>query len=452
MNGLKIIQEMWANLAEIVNHPKALVSHTLWVEFIKLHPADMAPFFLELDLAVFETLFQRLPKQLRLLLFEEFTSLMQVRCLAFMHERDRVEALNILTADELTDLFDLLSDDELKRYLELLHATARAEVLSLLKFHPESAGGVMDTRVFTLMDDFTVGKSIKLVQRLSPKRDIYRQLYVTNKAHRLVGYILLEDLVLHAPNERIVSFLRENEYVAQADEDQESMAKKMVHYGLSMVPVVGNESYFLGVISNQTLVDVLVEEATEDIQKMVALSPMKESYFQTPFLRLFYQRSYILAILLLAESFSRTILDAYEETIGIFLMTFVPMLISVGGNTSSQTSAMVIQGMATGDLHESNVWRFLKRELFMATLLALFLGCVAFLRVSFTHAFLIERIVVSVSLSLIVLVSVSLGGCIPLILKKLRLDPAFSAAPFLATIMDILGIFVYCYVSKLILG
>jgi magnesium transporter len=246
--------------------------------------------------------------------------------------------------------------------------------------------------------------------------------------------------------------LRENEYVAQADEDQESMAKKMVHYGLSMVPVVGNESYFLGVISNQTLVDVLVEEATEDIQKMVALSPMKESYFQTPFLRLFYQRSYILAILLLAESFSRTILDAYEETIGIFLMTFVPMLISVGGNTSSQTSAMVIQGMATGDLHESNVWRFLKRELFMATLLALFLGCVAFLRVSFTHALLIERIVVSVSLSLIVLVSVSLGGCIPLILKKLRLDPAFSAAPFLATIMDILGIFVYCYVSKLILG
>ena len=138
----------------------------------------------------------------------------------------------------MTDLFDLFSDEELKIYLGLLHKKAREKVLSLLKFNPESAGGIMDTEALVFIQDYTVEKSIQVLQRLQPNRDIYQQIYITDKDNHLVGHIRLEDLVLHNAQARIQSFMRHNELVAQAQEDRESIAKKMVHYGYMTVPVM----------------------------------------------------------------------------------------------------------------------------------------------------------------------------------------------------------------------
>jgi magnesium transporter len=377
---------------------------------------------------------------------------MKVHSLSFMNEAERVEALNILPVDQLTDLFDIFSDEELKIYLELLNKSAREKVVSLLKFDPKSAGGIMDTEVLVLMQDFTVEKSIQVLQRLQPNRDIHQQIYITDRDHHLVGYIQLEDLVLQNPKERIQSFMRESEVVAQAHEFREDIAQKMVHYSLMTVPVVDENNHFLGVIPSQTLIDVLVEQASEDVQKMSALAPMKYPYFETPFFRLLLERSYILIALLLAQSFSTTILKSFHATLTCgTLLYFATMLISTGGNTSSQTSALVIQGLITGELHRSNIFRFLRRELLMAIILALILGAIAFIRALVSNASMIESFVISVSLGAIVMVSVLLGSIIPLLLKRMNIDPAFSAGPFLATLMDILGVLIYCYIAKLIL-
>jgi|SRR5579872_4722790 len=450
MNPKKILQEINDNLDAVLQD--APLGQALWKEFIDLHPADIAQFFTDIDKQEFQKLFIKLPKELKLKVFEEFSDVMKVYCLSFLDERDQVEALNTLSADALTDLFDLFSDEELKKYLNLIHATERAEVISLMKFHPESAGGIMDVAVVTLLDDFTVEKSVKLLQRLRPRRDIHQQIYVTDRAHRLVGHVNLEDLVLEEPTKRVAAFMHENEYVAQAEEDREIVAQKMVHYGLMTVPVVSKDNLFLGVIPSETLVDVIVEEASEDVQKMAALAPMKYPYFETSFWRLLWERSYILIALLLAESFSGTIVRAYEATLGLVLMSFIPMLISAGGNTSSQTSAMVIQGLAAGDIQASNMLRFLRRELGMAVMLASILGVVAFIRVYSAFGNAVHSMVVSVALAAIVLVSCLLGSCIPFILKRLHVDPAFSAGPFLATVMDILGVLIYCYISSLVIG
>jgi magnesium transporter len=451
MNDRHILDEIKDNLETVILQDSVL-GQSLWKEFLAVHPADIAQFFSDLDKDFVHKLFDKLPKELKLAVFEELSDVMKVQLLATMPEHDLVDALNILTADELTDLFDLFSDEELKKYLDLLHKKAREEVISLLKFHPESAGGIMDIQVLTFMDDFTVEKSINILQRLRPRRDIHQQIYVTDRHHRLVGHIQLEDLVMHPSTVRISSFLRKNELVALANEDREVIAQRMVHYGLMTVPVVGDDNYFLGVISSETLVDVIVEEATEDVQKMAALTPMKYPYFETPFWRLLYERSYILIALLLAESFSNTILQAYETTLGLVLMSFIPMLISAGGNTSSQTSAMVIQGMAAGDIHQANMFKFLRRELLMAFMLAAILGVTSFIRVYYTAGTWVHSLVVSLTLATIVMASVTLGSCIPLLLKRFNIDPAFSAGPFLATLMDILGLLIYCYVSQIIFG
>jgi magnesium transporter len=451
MESRQILQEIKSNIDTVIKKDSPL-GESLWNELLQVHPADLADFISDLENEQMEAIFLALPKDVKLEVFEHFSDAMQVSSLSFMSEENKIDLLNDLPVDKVTDLLELLSDEDFKHYHNLLHKKSREKVLSLLKFHPESAGGIMDIEVITLVKDFTVEKSIKILQRLRPSRDVHQQIYVTDAAHNLVGHINLEDLVLNLPQSKIASFMKENEYVARADEDRETIAKSMVHYGLMTIPVVGKGNHFLGIIPSDTLVDVIVEEASEDVLKMSAVAPLKHPYFEMSFFRMLFERSYILVPLLIAESMSGTILQAYEQTLGVFLISFIPMLISAGGNTSSQTSAMVIQGMASGEIRESNMFKFLRREFLMATMLGTVLAFVAFGRVYYTTGLFLESFVISLALGLIVLISVTLGSCIPFILRRFNIDPAFSAGPFLATIMDILGVMIYCYITKLMLS
>lgn len=452
MNTNNILDQVRENLATVIAQDSARGA-SLWKEFLSLHAADIADFLTHLSREQFAQIFQQFSIKQKYGVFQELSDPLKVYSLSCMTDAETVELLNILPADELTDVFDQLSEDDLKKYLGLLRKDVQTRVLSLLQFHPESAGGIMNTEALSFIETMSVGQCVGILKRLQSMRDVYQYVYVTDRANRLVGYITLEDLVLQDSEARIGSFMRESHLVVDANEDRESVAKKMVHYGLSSAPVVDEAHHLLGIIPSLTLVDVLVEEASEDVQKMSALVPMKESYFDTSFWRLFYERSRILIALLIAGSFTTTIMRAYETTLEVgFLWVFASMLTSAGGNTSSQTSAMVIQGLAVGDIQPSNMFKFLRREFLMACMIGCVLGLTAFLRVYFTINDVLQALIVSLSLALIVIVSVVFGSCIPLILRRFNIDPAFSAGPFLATLMDILGALIYCYVARLMLG
>lgn len=450
MNSKLILEQIELHLPAILAQetPEA---RSLWNQFLEIHPADIAQFISDQDKDDAKDIFLALPKKLKLAVFENFSNFMRVFSLSILDDRDKIIILNATPIDELTDLFDSLSNQELKEYLLLLNAHDRQKVLSLLEFDSESAGGIMDTDVLTLRQDFTVEKSIHILQRLKPRLELHQQIYVVDHENRLVGHIGLEDLVLKSPSSRLSSFLRKNDLIAQAHEDQERIAKKMIHYQLMTVPVVGENNYFLGVIPSETLVSIIEQEASEDVYRISAMTPITKTYFETSFFRILYERSYILIILLLAQSLSTMIIKSYEATLAGFLMLFITMLTSTGGNSSSQTSALVIQGMASGEINSSNIPRFLLRELRMAGMIAVLLGIFSFIRVYLTYGQLLGSFAVSLSLSVIVLVSVVLGSCIPIGLKKLNFDPAFAAGPFLATIMDITGLLIYCYISRLLL-
>lgn len=448
----KIFDQIQDNLETVLNQDTPL-GILLWQEFIKVHPADIAQFLGYIDKDEARQIFMHLNQDLRLAIFQYLSNTMKVFCFSFLSDRDRGHLLASLSIDELTDFFDELSDEELKQYLNLLHRNDREKVISLMQFAPESAGGIMDSNVISLMQDFTVEKGIQILQRLQPRKDLHRQIYVTNQESQLVGHINIEDLVLKNPKLRLSSILRKNEYVADVVEDQEQIAHKMVHYSLMTVPVVNDSSIFLGVISSDTLVDVIEQEAAEDVYRISALAPIKDTYFETPFHSLLYKRSSILIGLLLLQTFSSLIIQYYEAAIAGFLSYFISMITSTGGNSSSQTSALVIQGMHSGEINEANMNKFLWREAKMAVMIAALLSTVSFLRVLITnpgHFWL--NIAVSTSLGIIVVVSVMLGSLIPVMLKRLNLDPALSAGPFLATLMDVFGLLIYCYVSQLIKG
>lgn len=439
---------------EIEDHVDAVVARntplgiSLWEALIRTHPADCAEFFDTIARGSAQRLFASFPHSMQLKIFVELSDAMKMCMLSFMTDLEKTDALHALPIDELTDLFDVFSDEELKLYLNLLHKQVRQKVLSLLEFEPDSAGGIMDIEVVSLMSDFTVERSIALLQRLCPSKDIYQQIYVTNKAHLLEGHINLEDLVLHKPHERISSFMHKNELVVRATDDQEVVAKKMVHYDLVTVPVVDDNNIFLGVIPSETLIDVIVQEASEDVQRMAALPPMKHPYFQMSFARLFYQRCSVLAALLVAETISGPMIRSYEVYIAGLLTSFIPMLTSAGGNAGGQASAIVIQGLASGEFHSDNVMRLLRREFFLTGSISLALGVFSFLRVYVVGGDIIKSCIVSCSIAIIVFIASLSGTLTPFILRRFNIDPAFFAGPFLATVMDILGMIIFCLLAK----
>lgn len=419
----------------------------LWKALISRHPADVALFFADFDKAEVQQAFELMPHDVQVVLFTSLALQTKAFIIQRLPEQTKIDCLRTLGPDELTDLFDYFSDQELRRYMNLLQRNVREQVTSLMKFDPQSAGGVMHTDVITLLEDFTVEKSIQLLQRLRPSKDIHTRLFVVNTGNQLTGYINLEDLVLHSPDSFINSFVQKNDFVAIANQDQEEVVNQMVHYKLTITPVIDNleKRHFLGIISADTLVDVVIAEASEDIQRMSAVIPLKHPYFESSFGRLLWARSYVLVLLLLTGSFSTSILQLFEKHLNGFLLSFIPMIIGVGGNTSSQTSAVLIQGMATGEITFDNMFRFLRREIRMAFLLSLILGFAGFVRVYMTGGTLYESFIMSIILIFIVLFAAILGSCTPFLLKKINIDPAFSAGPFLATAMDILGTTVFCY-------
>jgi len=450
MDYIKIFEQVMANLKAVIKQEPGL-GHDLWQELIKMHPADIAQLISDLNRSDFEGLFKSFPADFQVQVFEYLTDPEKAFLLATIPDHNKIIILKQTPIDELIDLFEFLSNKDLKHIFNLLQKNDREHAISLMKFDSESAGGMMDIDVISLQNDLTVEQSVKILQHIRPNQELHHQLYVTDKNNKLIGHINLEDLVIHHPKQLITDFLRKNEYIASVNEHKKDLVQKMTHYHLLSAPVVSNDDYFIGVVPSETLIEALEEEATEDIYKISAMTPIKQTYFDTSFVRLIYDRCYILIILLLVESFSSTILKAHESALA-GLVIFIPMLVSTGGNTSSQTSALAIQGLASGEINFSNIMRFIRREFFMALIISLILSLTAFMRVfcqpGTTTA---ECFVVSLTLGIIVLTSVVLGSCIPLILKHFKIDPAFSAGPFLGTMMDILGIVIYCYISKLIL-
>lgn len=451
MSWHKLFEQIQDNI-EIVIADQPPLGSALLEELIKLHPADIAQLISYLDSEYVTQLFNKFPQQLKLEVLKELSDQLKLACLSSVQEADRSFLLSNLPLTDLTDLLDELSDEELNKYLMLLHKRDRDAVLSLLKFDPESAGGMMDTNVLSLEENFTVEKCIQILQRLQPNRDLYQEIFVTDDQNKLVGNIKLEDLVLKAPKTIIKSILRPNTVVLLVNEDRDDAAQKMTHYSITIAPVVEQNGIFLGVITSETLVEILEEESSEDIYRMASVVPIKGTYFEVPFVKLLWQRGIILIMLLFVQTISSYVIQYYQELLAGFLLYFLTMLLSTGGNASSQSSALAIQGMATGEINETTRFRFIRREMLMAVVLGAFVGAFSFIRILLTHGYSLKILAVSASLTVIIIVSMTLGSCTPLILKRLNLDPAHSAGPLLTTFMDVIGIIIYCFTSQLILG
>jgi magnesium transporter len=425
-----------------------------WTRLCAAHPSDIADLIEYIARPQQLALFIKLPSDIGLRVFGRFERMTQADLLLRLNNDQAAYLLKNMHSDALVDLFEELEDDQVEHFLKLLQSKQRSRIVSLLSFDPKSAGGIMNSDVFTLQNDLTVKSCINILQRLSPQQEVRYRVYVTDKDNVLVGHITLDKLVLNKPETPINTLLNKNEIVINVYEDQEEAVRKMTHYGVLSSPVVDAYNHFLGVISGDDVVNVIEEEASEDVYRMSGVGHVERSYFETSMSMMFFERSKWLVGLLLLQSVSSMIMKQFNEVLAqnVILTFFLMMLMGTGGNAGNQSATLVIRGLATGEIGRKKHMLVFLRESMLSIFIAGLLGTISFARVWLMHGDLAAAFAISVSLICIVCTSMLLGTLIPLTLHHFKIDPAHSAAPFLATLMDVVGTLLYCTICSWLLS
>jgi magnesium transporter len=375
------------------------------------------------------------------------------------------QILEGLSADQRTEIVRGMGEIARRRLLPKLSAEVRAEVERLLQYPPHSAGGIMTTEFVRLDPAWTVGECLKHVRTVArEKESIYAGYVMEPQTGRLLGAVSLRDLVMAELDQPVEKVMRRKPVTVSALDDQEAVANKIAKYNLLAVPVLEEDGSVVGFVTVDDVVDVMIEEGTEDALKMGAVEAgaMDEPYTATPFWSLVRKRAGWLLVLFLSEMLTATAMGRFEEEIAraVVLALFVPLIISSGGNSGSQAASLIIRALAVGELRVRDWWRVMRREISSGLVLGGILGFVGFLRITawslvVPHAYgphwPLVAVTVWVSLIGVVLWGTLAGSMLPLLLKKAGMDPAVSSAPFVATLVDVTGIVIYFEVAARIL-
>jgi magnesium transporter len=374
------------------------------------------------------------------------------------------QILEGLSADQRTEIVRGMGEVARRRLLPKLTPYVRAEVERLLQYPPHTAGGIMTTEFVRLEPDWAVKDSlahIRLVAR--EKESIYAAYVMEPTTGRLLGSVSLRDLVMAEPDQAVEKIMRRKPVTVNVLDDQEAVAAKIAKYNLLAVPVLEKDGSVVGFVTVDDVVDVMIEEGTEDALKMGAVEAgaMDEPYTATPFWRLVRKRAGWLLVLFLSEMLTATAMGRFEEEIAraVVLALFVPLIISSGGNSGSQAATLVIRALAVGDLRLRDWWRVMRREISSGLVLGGILGFVGFLRITawsivadpYGPHWPLVALTVWASLIGVVLWGTLAGSMLPILLKRAGMDPAVSSAPFVATLVDVTGIVIYFEMAARIL-
>jgi magnesium transporter len=370
--------------------------------------------------------------------------------------------MRLLAPDDAADLIQEAPVEERENMLSLLDEATRREVKGLLDYAEDEAGGLMNTRYSRLRTDMTVDEAISYLRRDARSREktVY-YVFVVDAQEHLLGVVSFRDLLV-APGDKLVRDIMRTEVIsAPEDLDQEALSKLFMRHHLLMMPVVDAEGQIKGVVNLNDIVDVVQEEATEDIQKLGAVQTLQEPYLQVPLLRMIRKRAGWLAALFLGEMLTATAMGQFEAEIAraVVLALFVPLIISSGGNSGSQATTLVIRAMALGELRIRDWWRVIRREVVTGLGLGLILASIGLVRIllwqglfgAYGEHYFLVALTVALSLVGVVLWGSVAGSILPFILRGLGFDPASASAPFVATLVDVTGLVIYFTIAAAVL-
>lgn len=428
----------------------------LKLEITNLNEADIAEIIEDIDDKKEQVkVFRLLPKDIAADTFSNLPIDIQQELITSLSMKEAGSIIDNLYADDAADLIDEMPANIVTKLLANTTPETRKDINYLLKYPENSAGSIMNIDFVDLKADITLEEAISKLRREGKEKESIDTCFVLDKNRRLLGTIELKELLFN-PSDKIVEEVMEDRVIfTHTLEDQEEVAKQFSKYDLTLMPVVDKEERLVGVITIDDVIDVIEEETTEDIEKMAGISPTDKPYMKTSVFETYKKRMPWLLILMFSATFTGTIIQSYQDALATYvvLTAFIPMFMNTGGNAGNQTSVTVIRGISLNEIEFSDLFKILWKEFRIAILAGITLSAANFIKL-----LVVDRVSVPVaavvSLTLIVTVTFAkLVGCmLPMCAKKIGLDPAVMASPFITTIVDAISLITYFNIATLILG
>ena len=430
----------------------------LRIRLLDMEPVDIADFMEErLDETDQLLFFRLLPKELASDVFVEIDSDTQEELIKKFTDKELKAVIDDMFLDDTVDIIDEMPANVVKRILKNSDPENRKQINELLEYPDDSAGSLMTTEYVSLSENMTVEQAFDKIRKTGLNKETVYTCYVTDGKKHLIGVITVKTLLLSDVKDVIADIMDTNVIAVETLEDKEQVAMKFSDYDFLALPVVDKEGCIVGIVTVDDAVDVLKEEATEDIQKMAAIVPNEKPYLKQSVWRIWSIRIPWLLVLMISATFTGIIINSYEGRLNLIsplLFACIPMLMDTGGNAGSQASVTVIRSLALDELQTKDVFKVLWKEIRVSVLLAATLAAVCFAKLLLIDKLVFGYdykpmicLVVSLSLFATVVIAKLVGCFLPIIAKKIKLDPAVVASPFITTIVDALSLIVYCNVA-----
>ena len=395
-------------------------------------------------------LFRILSKEKAAEVFAELDADLQMQIVSSMTDDKLQSLLDELYFDDMIDFIEEMPSSVVKRVLENYKNENRSLINQFLSYEEDSAGSLMTIEYLSLKSNWTVRESLNYIRQKVKDLETIDVAYVRDKNRVLIGEISLKNLLLSDDEDIIENVMNKNVLYVTTSTNQEEAIELFKKYDLTVLPVIDKEKILVGIITIDDMVDVIEEENTEDFQKMAAMAPSKEEYLESSVFELAKNRLAWLLVLMVSATFTGSIISKYEDVIEqmVVLAAAIPMLMDTGGNAGSQSSTLVIRGMALGEIKLKDWFRVIWKELRVGIIVALGLGLVNFCRMRFILKQDMKiSFLVSFTLGIVVVMAKLVGGVLPLGAKKLKMDPAIMAGPLVTTIVDALALMMYFYIA-----
>lgn len=421
----------------------------------ELNVADTAGLMEELPQEAMLKIFRILPKDLAADVFSYLEVDNQQMIITSLSDREAATIIDNLMADDAVDLLEEMPANIVKKLLSHANPDTRRDINLLLGYPEDSAGSIMTVEYVDLKEHLTVREAIERIRKIGMDSETINICYVLDARRRLVGTVALRYLLLGDGDERIADIMHENVISINTLMDQEEVAAQFKKYDFTAMPVVDNENRMVGIITVDDIVDILEEESTEDMEMMAAIVPGDKPYMKTGVFETFKSRIPWLLLLMVSAAFTGAIITSFEEALSVHaaLIAFIPMLMGTGGNAGGQASVTVIRGLSLGEIEYRDVLRVIWKETRVAVLCGICLAAANMIKLLvFDRLGLQVALVVNLTLIAVVLVAMFVGSILPVGAKRLGLDPAVMASPFITTILDAVSLLLYFKFASMLLG
>lgn len=385
--------------------------------------------------------------------FSYFEPEMQENLISHLTDTELRNVVNELYMDDKVDLLEEMPSNVVKRILRNVKKEDRDVINELLKYPEDSAGSIMTTEFVDLKENMTVGQALKKIKQIGLEKETIYYCYVLTAKRTLVGIIDLKKLVISDKDEIVKDIMETNVIKVNTLEDKENVAKIFNKYNFLAIPVVDNEEKLVGIITVDDAIDVLQDEATEDIEKMAAIAPIEDGYFSTSAFKHAKNRIVWLLILMLSATITGGIITKYENAFAAIpiLVSFIPMIMGTGGNSGAQSSTLIIRGLATDEIEVKDVLKVLWKELRVSIVVGGLLAILNGIYIMIIYKQIKLAMTIGLTIMLTVIIAKLIGCCLPLLAKKLKLDPALMASPLITTIVDTCSILIFFNVATMIM-